>query len=92
MSTFKPRRIIGIDVGLNGAIAMMQGETLTGIFDMPTVSLTRNGMAKRQISIPELIAILDNFKADEAYIEKVFAMKWPGRHQRIQLWAQPWCD
>ena len=78
MSTFKPRRIIGIDVGLNGAIAMMQGETLTGIFDMPTVSLTRNGMAKRQISIPELIAILDNFKADEAYIEKVFAMAGQG--------------
>ena len=78
MSTFKPRRIIGIDVGLNGAIAMMNGETLTGIFDMPTVSLTRNGMAKRQISIPELIAILDNFKADEAYIEKVFAMAGQG--------------
>ena len=76
--TFKPRRIIGIDVGLSGAIAMMQGETLTGIVDMPTVSLTRNGKAKRQISIPELIAIIDEFKADEAYIEKVFAMAGQG--------------
>ena len=28
---FTPRRIIGIDVGLNGAIAMMRGETLTGV-------------------------------------------------------------
>jgi len=78
MSTFKPRRIIGIDVGLSGAIAMMQGETLTGVVDMPTVTLDRNGKAKRQISIPELIAILDEFKPDEAYIEKVFAMAGQG--------------
>ena len=76
--TFKPRRIIGIDVGLNGAIAMMTGETLTGIVDMPTVTLDRNGKAKRQISIPELIAIIDEFKPDEAFIEKVFAMAGQG--------------
>ena len=74
MTTFTPRRIIGIDVGLNGAIAMMRGETLTGIVDMPTVSLTRNGKAKRQISIPELVQIIDDFKPDEAYCERVFAM------------------
>ena len=78
MTTFTPRRIIGIDVGLNGAIAMMRGETLTGIVDMPTVSLTRNGKAKRQISIPELIAILDEFKPEEAYCERVFAMSGQG--------------
>jgi len=78
MTTFKPRKIIGIDVGLDGAIAMMRGETLTGIVDMPTVSLTRNGKAKRQISIPELIAILDEFKPEEAYCERVFAMSGQG--------------
>ena len=76
--TFKPRRIIGIDVGLNGAIAMMQGETLTGIVDMPTVSLTRNGKAKRQISIPELVEIIKTFQPDEAYCERVFAMAGQG--------------
>jgi len=78
MTTFTPRKIIGIDVGLNGAIAMMRGETLTGIVDMPTVSLTRNGKAKRQISIPELIAILDEFKPEEAYCERVYAMSGQG--------------
>jgi len=45
---------------------------------MPTVTLDRNGKAKRQISIPELIAILDLFKPEEAYIEKVFAMAGQG--------------
>jgi len=78
MTTFTPRKIIGIDVGLNGAIAMMRGETLTGIVDMPCVTLDRNGKAKRQISIPELIAILDEFKPEEAFIEKVFAMAGQG--------------
>jgi len=78
MTTFTPRKIIGIDVGLNGAIAMMRGETLTGIVDMPTVSLDRNGKTKRQISIPELIAILDEFKPEEAYCERVFAMSGQG--------------
>jgi crossover junction endodeoxyribonuclease RuvC len=34
--------------------------------------------SKRQISIPELIAILDEFKPEEAYIEKVFAMAGQG--------------
>jgi len=76
--TFKPRRIIGIDVGLSGAIAMMQGETLTGIVDMPTVTLTRNGAAKRQISIPELVEIIKTFQPDEAYCERVFAMSGQG--------------
>jgi len=78
MTTFTPRKIIGIDVGLNGAIAMMRGETLTGIVDMPCVTLDRNGKAKRQISIPELIAILDEFKPEEAYCERVFAMSGQG--------------
>jgi crossover junction endodeoxyribonuclease RuvC len=78
MTTFTPRKIIGIDVGLDGAIAMMRGETLTGIVDMPTVSLDRNGKTKRQISIPELIAILDEFKPEEAYCERVFAMSGQG--------------
>ena len=77
-TVFSPKRIIGIDVGLNGAIAMLNGESLHDVVDMPTVSLTRNGKAKRQISIPELIQILDNFKPDEAYIEKVFAMAGQG--------------
>jgi len=78
MTTFTPKKIIGIDVGLNGAIAMMRGETLTGIVDMPCVTLDRNGKAKRQISIPELIAILDEFKPEEAYCERVFAMSGQG--------------
>jgi crossover junction endodeoxyribonuclease RuvC len=77
-TVFSPKRIIGIDVGLNGAIAMLNGESLHDVVDMPTVSLTRNGKAKRQISIPELVAIIEEFKPSEAYVEKVFAMAGQG--------------
>jgi crossover junction endodeoxyribonuclease RuvC len=75
---FTPKRIIGIDVGLNGAIAMMIGEGLHDIIDMPTVTLDRNGKSKRQISIPELVQIIDDFKPEEAFVEKVFAMSGQG--------------
>jgi len=77
-TVFSPKRIIGIDVGLNGAIAMLNGESLMGVVDMPTVSLDRNGKIKRQISIPELVEIIDTFKPDEAFVEKVFAMSGQG--------------
>ena len=78
ITNFTPRRIIGIDVGLDGAIAMMNGTDLIKVLDMPTVTLDRNGKAKRQISIPELIEIIDEFKPEEAYIERVFAMSGQG--------------
>jgi len=78
ITNFTPRRIIGVDVGLDGAIAMMNGTDLIKVLDMPTVTLDRNGKAKRQISIPELIEIIDEFKPEEAYIEKVFAMSGQG--------------
>ena len=78
ITNFTPRRIIGVDVGLDGAIAMMNGTDLIKVLDMPTVTLDRNGKAKRQISIPELIEIINEFKPEEAYIEKVFAMSGQG--------------
>jgi crossover junction endodeoxyribonuclease RuvC len=78
MTPFPPKRIIGIDVGLNGAIACITGGNLSDVFDMPTVTLDRNGKSKRQISIPELVQIIDDFKPEEAYCEKVFAMSGQG--------------
>jgi hypothetical protein len=40
---------IGVDPGLSGAIAVMSSESLK-IFDMPTMTVERNGKAKRQVS------------------------------------------
>ena len=72
------RRTLGIDVGLNGAIALIQDGELIGVVDMPTVTLDRNGKAKRQVSVPELVQIVKDFDPTEAFVEKVFAMAGQG--------------
>jgi len=72
------KRTLGIDVGLNGAIALVQDGELVGVVDMPTVTLDRNGKAKRQVSVPELVEIIKQFDPTEAYVEKVFAMAGQG--------------
>ena len=72
------RRTIGIDCGLNGAIALVVDGELVRVEDMPTVTLTRNGKNKRQVSVPELVDIIQDFDPTEAYVEKVFAMSGQG--------------
>ena len=72
------RRTIGIDCGLNGAIALVGDGELVRVEDMPTVTLTRNGKNKRQVSVPELVDIIKDFDPTEAYVEKVFAMSGQG--------------
>jgi len=72
------KRTLGIDVGLNGAIALVVDGELISVADMPTVTLDRNGKAKRQVSVPELVDIIKQFDPNEAYVEKVFAMAGQG--------------
>ena len=75
-------RIIGIDPGLNGAIAVLQGEHLT-IIDMPTMTIERNGKSKRQVSASDLAEIIKRFTPLEmnppiAFCERVSAMAGQG--------------
>lgn len=72
------RRTLGIDVGLNGAIALVVDGDLISVVDMPTVTLDRNGKAKRQVSVPELVQIVKDFDPTDAFVEKVFAMAGQG--------------
>ncbi len=70
---------IGIDPGLSGAVAVISPESLK-IFDMPTMTVERNGKAKRQVSASELADILSNFNSNDShvYVEKVSAMAGQG--------------
>ena len=70
---------IGVDPGLSGAIAVMSSESLK-IFDMPTMTVERNGKAKRQVSATELAHILSSAKSDDChvFVEKVSAMAGQG--------------
>ena len=73
-------RIIGIDPGLSGAVVVLLDARNISIFDMPTMTVERNGKAKRQVSATELAEIIFNFKNDDThvYVEKVSAMAGQG--------------
>jgi len=70
---------IGIDPGLSGAIAIISPESLK-IFDMPTMTLERNGKSKRQVSASELAEMLYLYSGRDChvYVEKVSAMAGQG--------------
>jgi crossover junction endodeoxyribonuclease RuvC len=72
-------RIIGIDPGLSGAVAVISPESLK-IFDMPTMTVERNGKAKRQVSASELADIFSPYDSSKChvYVEKVSAMAGQG--------------
>ena len=43
-------RVLGIDVGLNGALALIEDGQLLEVHDMPTVTLERNSKTKRMVN------------------------------------------
>ena len=73
-------RIIGIDPGLSGAVAVLTGTDSLSVFDMPTMTVERNGKAKRQVSASELAEIIYIMKNDDChvFVEKVSAMAGQG--------------
>jgi crossover junction endodeoxyribonuclease RuvC len=70
---------IGIDPGLSGAIAIISTESLK-IFDMPTMTVERNGKAKRQVSAAELAEMLYLYSGRDChvYCERVGAVTGQG--------------
>ena len=70
---------IGIDPGLSGAIAIISPENLK-IFDMPIMTVERNGKAKRQVSASELAEMLYLYSGRDChvYCERVSAMAGQG--------------
>ena len=72
-------RIIGIDPGLSGAVAVLYGDTLR-VIDMPTMTVERNGKAKRQVSASELAELIYSCQGEDChvYCERVGAMAGQG--------------
>jgi len=73
-------RIIGIDPGLSGAVAIINGTDSLIVIDMPTMTVERNGKAKRQVSASELADIFSPYDSSKChvYVEKVSAMAGQG--------------
>ena len=71
-------RVLGIDVGLNGAIAVVEGDQLIEVHDMPTFSMERNGKNKRMVNAAELARLIRQASPGCAYLERLNAMPGQG--------------
>jgi crossover junction endodeoxyribonuclease RuvC len=71
--------ILGIDPGLNGALAFFDYEKgqLT-IFDMPVHEVERNGKSKREVSPQRLAMLVRGIDVRRAIVEKVAARPGQG--------------
>jgi crossover junction endodeoxyribonuclease RuvC len=72
--------IAGIDIGLSGAVALLDAATgaVIDIFDMPTLALTRGGRNKRELDAHSLAAALGRDRISHAFVEQVGAMPGQG--------------
>lgn len=72
-------KIIGIDPGLSGGIAIYNTENGSLVIeDMPVFTLKRSGKDKREINMTELARIIDAAQADIAVVEQVSSMPGQG--------------
>lgn len=74
--------VIGIDPGLDGALAWLSGDILE-TFDVPTLEMSRNSKAKREVDHYALARILDELTgrtltAPHVIIEQVGSMPGQG--------------
>jgi crossover junction endodeoxyribonuclease RuvC len=70
--------VIGIDPGINGAIAIFRDNVLHSVVDMPTVEIASGKTMKRHISAVTFGNILALYPTAHVVIEKVGAMPGQG--------------
>ena len=66
--------IVGIDVGIKGAIALLNGDHLVWVKDMPTVTKVVGGRKRTRIDARTLYEMIEDQHIDHAFIEIVGAM------------------
>ncbi len=69
-------RVLGVDPGIYGAVALYDGKNLE-VWDMPALTLKRNGKNRNTIQHMELSRIIDRLcleRLDKAFIENVGGM------------------
>lgn len=73
---------LGIDPGLDGALAVLGEDGALVVHDMPTLGVTRGGKNKRDVDVYELARLVDEtlktHPSPIAYVERVGAMKGQG--------------
>lgn len=78
-------RILGIDPGLSGALALLTSLGVLRCTDMPTLEIERGGKAKRAIDTAALAAMVRTSAPSHAVIERVGAMPGQGVSSMFQF-------
>jgi len=76
------RHTLGIDPGLDGALAVVADGQVAEVFDMPTLEIQRNRRTKREVDTRALVNFIlfakGSYPGLEAWIEKSQAMPKQG--------------
>lgn len=67
-------RIVGVDPGASGAIALLDGGSLEGVYDMPILKVRRGKSDKSEVDGHSLADLARWLNPDVVYIEQVGGM------------------
>jgi hypothetical protein len=67
-------RIVGVDPGALGALALIENTGLVSVHDMPALKVQRGKGEKTEVDGYSLAALLRELRADIAYVEQVGGM------------------
>lgn len=71
-------RILGVDPGLSGAVALLTSLGELSVIDVPTLEIARNGSRRREIDTAQLVTVIRELTPSHAVIERVGAMPGQG--------------
>lgn len=71
-------RILGVDPGLSGAIAVFDGGDLVSVYDMPTLDITKGKTKRRELDAANLARTFGLGVVDHVFVEQVGAMPRQG--------------
>jgi crossover junction endodeoxyribonuclease RuvC len=70
--------ILGIDPGASGAVAVLDGQALVAVHDMPTKKVKVSGKMKTRIDSRALYEALHDYQVTHVFLEQVSAMPGQG--------------
>lgn len=68
-------RILGVDPGGYGALALLDGAVLKHVADMPVFQVTRGKGVKRDLDVHGLVRLLDDWQPEACFFEQVGGME-----------------
>jgi len=80
-------RVLGIDPGATGALAIVEDLALVALHDMPTFEVTRGKGKRREVDVRALAGVLAESDVAAIYMEKVGGTtKDDARRMATDLW------